>query len=322
MTKNKLLSVVIIILLIRPILAREALGGTIFELPPAVTVQNTNPTLGEIVKLTSTTESPKKIAKALNQKIILGLEPADDKVLTKNLLERNLALVLNEFYIRGFDSVKVTRKGYIVPIKKLLTQTKHFLKLQLSPLAEEVIIKPVSDIPEVYINAQHYHLSFKRNSASQFLKRTCVWVTIKTNTSIKSVPIWFDVTLKQHAWVLSQSQQANSHFHHSQVTSQRIDIAKYPITKLVKNPQKLKHRYKRNLPTGTVLLTTHIEELPTVEKNAVIIAQVTHNGITIRTQVKALQDGNINQRIKLQSLSSGEFFYGIVANTNMIHVTN
>ncbi|MBU2711653.1 flagellar basal body P-ring formation chaperone FlgA [Zooshikella harenae] len=322
MLKNKLLSAIIINLLILPILSIEALGGTILELPPAVTVQDSNPVLGKIVKLISTTESPQKITKALNQKIILGLKPADYKVLTKTLLERNLTIVLNEFHIRGFDSVKVTREGYIVPVKKLLTQAKHFLNLQLAPLAEEVIIKAISDIPEVYINEQHYNLSFKRNSVSQFLKRTCVWITVKTKTNIRTVPIWFDVTLKQHAWILSQSQQANSHFHHSQVTSQLIDIAKYPITKLVKNPQKLKHRYKRNLPTGTVLLATHIEELPAVEKNAVVIAQATHNGITIKTQVKALQDGNINQRIKLQSLSSGEFFYGIVTNTNMIHVTN
>lgn len=322
MLKNTLLSAIIINLLILPILPISALGGTLFQLPPAVIVNESNPKLKSIVKLISTTESSTKIDKVLNQQIILGLKPAQYTVLTKSKLERNLALALKDFQIQSYDTVKVTRKGYSVTINELALQAKRFLHNQLVPLAEDIVIELVSDIPDVYVSEQNYTLSFKRNLDNQFLKRTCVWATIKTSKNSKTVPIWFSVTLKQHAWVLSQTQQANNHFHQSQVTRQIVDIANTPVAKLVKNPKLLKYRYKRSLPAGTVLLTTHLEELPAVEKNAVTLAKTTHSGITIKTYVKALQDGNINQRIKVQSLSSGENFYGIVINTNMIHVIN
>lgn len=79
-------------------------------------------------------------------------------------------------------------------------------------------------------------------------------------------------------------------------------------------------RLRTSVLAGTLLTTRLVEATALVRRGQTVTLAVTGGGVSIRMAGKALMDGALNQRIRVENLNSGRVVEGIVRSREMVEI--
>ncbi len=76
----------------------------------------------------------------------------------------------------------------------------------------------------------------------------------------------------------------------------------------------------RALPGGAVLTNQELEGAKAVQRGQSVTLVASMSGIAVRMAGRALSDGLINQRVKVENLSSGKIVEGIARSDQVVEI--
>ncbi len=198
----------------------------------------------------------------------------------------------------------------------LMTQSERITNVSVVPVSQlRRLSKPLKPNPIKVVP--------RKLDLTTLNARICVWVDLWYHASSSpqyALPFWFSVAAEGPVWAFNQTVYADR-----TVVEQHLMRKEVNLTALQGSPisdlSKLHHKkLVRRVTRGEILVDELMTERHTIEigKPARVVS---HSGsVTIESTAEALNNGEVGQRVQLQSYQSNRTFWGVVKEGGLIWV--
>ena len=151
-------------------------------------------------------------------------------------------------------------------------------------------------------------------------QRMSVWVDVDVDGELfQTVPIWFAVSVITPVRVANRYLQKSQPLDTGDWTFERRNIAGLPdkplLGELPKNPWLLGTVY-----SDSVLSVDSVAERPPVREGEIITVLASHGNVSVAVKGVALTNGNLSERVRVESPSSGKTYTAMVAGEGLARV--
>ncbi len=265
--------------------------------------------------------SDKNLNKWLKIKsVVVDLQPGQYQFFNKIQLRKLFSIPKNT-KLSGPRFVKIVRGGHQIEMTPLVDEAKALLKQHYG---KNIRLEPLAKIKPLELASREYHWQLSHQKKNGNIARLCVLAEVsygngkKAKTKRRTVPLWFKATLEKYVWILTTDVASKSHFSPVSVMLKQHNIANVQGRVLHELPNLNQQRFVAAYQQGAVLTTAMLEPIPPVEKGKPVRVTSISGRVIINAKAIALEDGKLQQQIKVQSLSSGETYLATVIGENTV----
>lgn len=177
----------------------------------------------------------------------------------------------------------------------------------------EVGVERVGEAAPLYTPAGDMALAARLSAAARLRSRMPVWVDVKIDDRVvHTVPVWFAVTAYADVAVANEDLPRHMPVTVAQVVYERRDIAGLAAAALVDElPER--HRAAKRIAAGDILVSGVLEPIPDVQKGQLITVHASHGRVALSVEARALADGNLDEPVLVESLTSHAAYRAIVS---------
>jgi flagellar basal body P-ring formation protein FlgA len=296
-----------------------AYASVTVTMPEQVTVESANFTLADLATLTGDDEG--KIRQLSQWRLGNSAAPGYSLTLTPELITMRLAssaIDLSDITWQIPSSIIVTTASQILSGSLLSDQVVAAVKQKLVGVDSEVKVQSVQDVT-LPVGAVDYKITFP--SGLRFVGLTMAMVPISVNQQhVTQTVVKLNITIYQSVVVTAHAFRQGEMINPADLVLERRNVG--PISSYYTDKAKaVGHVLTHAMAAGTVL-NDSVVAMPQVIHQGDIISLVAHNGaIEVATTGRALQNGCINQFIRVQNLQSKKILSGKVIDSHTVDVT-
>ncbi len=245
----------------------------------------------------------------LDSQPMLG-EILDKKHLMQWVMQKNGAF---KYQWLGKERIKIQSKLQTTDAD-LVAKAQQELMNALTPKYKKVELNALPMIPT------HIRHGVQQNALPLLLsypvaKRVCVWV----NNGAFVQPIWFDVAAWQEVLTAREPLAAQQLLDVHRLELKLVNVAGFKnpaLTTISKTPW-LRHP----LSAGQTLLSSDVDKVPAVLRGEMIKLAVHRNGVTVITEAKALEEGQLGELVHLQTAKSSKSLIAMITQAHHAEVS-
>jgi flagella basal body P-ring formation protein FlgA len=233
---------------------------------------------------------------------------------TKKVRAKELISTLKNY---GYKTVK-SKHQYIKFIKKSPIDTSRLESALYNYYKDnynEIDIQNIFVNPRTYIESlpKEYTVSMKKNS---FLKKDGV-ISIKTSSHKK---LFFNYTIDAvlDVYISKHKIKKDAELSLTNITKKRVVLEKFRAKPFQPNSS-TKSQAKHHISANKVITVRDVVELNLITRNSQVQITMNNNNINISFSAKALQNGKLNDIIKVQK-SNGKILRVKVTGKNMAEI--
>ncbi len=162
--------------------------------------------------------------------------------------------------------------------------------------------------------------TFRVPGSKRLNARVRVWADVLVDGKPdQTVPLWFAVAAYSSVAVARQTIPALTAVESSGILYERRDIAGLPgIVIAGEFPDR--HRTRRTVFAGEVILLESLQPVPHVREGDLVTVVARHGQVELSVDARALGDGNIDDEILVESLSSHATYSAVVSGERLARV--
>ncbi|MDH5228503.1 MAG: flagellar basal body P-ring formation chaperone FlgA [Gammaproteobacteria bacterium] len=263
--------------------------------------------LGQLVEVLTTDTSEKALLQQLmiSEAPLAGQSKTIARLQIQAQLEKANVLHNESIHWQGPLSVKVKTKATKLTRTTILKPAYDALYKTLSEEYSIVNINEKSLLKDLLIPDAPYDLRVRLAEPLNPHRRMCVWVDIHSQSVLyQSVPIWFEVKIKDWVYVARHDLDRGQHLSTQQFLLEQKDITLFP-EHLNKASLLEGNRLRLSVKQGDVLTRRSIEVLPAVSKGEKLKVMVSQGAVVIHADAEALSDGQVGDYIDVKNIRSG-----------------
>lgn len=177
----------------------------------------------------------------------------------------------------------------------------------------EVGIERVGEAAPLYTPAGDADLVARLSESARLRSRMPVWIDVKVDgRTVNTTPVWFAVAAYTHVAVANEDLSRHAPVTAAQVVYERRDIAGLAAAPLA-DVLPERHRATRKIAEGDIIVSTALEPIPQVQRGQFITVHARHGRVALSVEALALADGNLDEPVLVESLTSRVAYRAIVS---------
>jgi flagella basal body P-ring formation protein FlgA len=296
-------------------------GGVHAELQADALAEGRVITLGDVARLSGA--SPDALAALRRLQLAIAPQPGYSTHLTQREVQRLLREAgTQDVVVEGAKATTVMTAATPFEPERIVATAKNSLAAELHRDGQLIELTQSETLPPIRLPRGEVTLRPRPQTFEKPRSHMIAWVDILLDESFyRSVPVSFAVTAMQQVLV------ARSDLTKGQALScANVDLEQRNVAQLASAPEHgdcatLKHRLRRNLSAGDVLLSSELEAIPAVSEGDVVTLEVTEGAVVLESRALALTDGQVGQRIPVRATSSQEPVLAMVVAPGLVNVS-
>lgn len=315
---NRFYKICVVLFLDLLLMAGAAYASVTVTIPEQVTVEAANFTLANLATLTGDDED--KIRQLSQWRLGSSPAPGYSLTLTPELITMRLAssaIDLSDITWQVPSVITLTTAAQTLSGSLLSEQAVAAAKQKLVGVDSEVKVQSVQDVT-LPVGEVDYKITFP--SGLRFVGLTTALIPISVNhQQVTQTVVKLNVTIYQQIVVTTRAFRQGDVIGPADITLERRNVGHMSSYYTDKN-KAVSHVLTHAVAAGTVL-NDSIVVMPKVINQGDIVSLVARNGaIEVATTGRALQNGRINQFIRVQNLQSKKMLSGKVIDSHTVDV--
>ena len=221
----------------------------------------------------------------------------------------------------GSETVRVGTVGIAQSAAPIVEFATDALLKSLNQRFEHVDIELTSESSDVIVPAGRLELAVSGLDNVVPKKRFAVWVDLSVDGEhFQSLPIWFRVTVWADVVTAGHDLGRYDVLAASDLGTTSIDITTVGGMPILDPADVIGLRVLKPVAAGRVLVEGQAEPAPAIQQGQLIDVLASAGRILLRSKAIALADGDLDERIAVQSRSSGERYFATVVAPGHVQV--
>lgn len=222
--------------------------------------------------------------------------------------------------LRSGDRVRVISSGLERSIADGVAMAQNELERWLAMRYGNYFVSPAGS-DQAAIKAYEGEIGFAVRTGGQMTlsKRMRVLLDVFVDGEVfTTLPVWFSVSVIEPVWTLGEEVQADERVAMANLVRMDADVAGIRGRAFRGDLSEL--RFARFRPKGAILKEEDLDPMPAVTRGAPVQVIVNYGSVSLVVKGEALTDGNLDQRVSIKNLSSGESFFATVVGESRVRV--
>lgn len=228
-------------------------------------------------------------------------------------LEQALPGINKQVAWSGSETVRVSTVGVAQSATAIVEYARNALLQSLYRRFEHVDIELVNEPSDVILPAGQLQFAVSDLDNIAPTKRFAVWVDMSIDGEhFRSLPVWFRVTVLADVVTAGRDLERYEVLAQSDLGTSSVDITTISGKPVLDPAELVGLRVLKPVAAGRVLVDGLAEPAPPIQEGQVIDVVASAGRIMLRSKAIALADGELDERIAVQSRSSGERYFATV----------
>ena len=177
----------------------------------------------------------------------------------------------------------------------------------------EIGVKRIGKPSPFYTPVGDLDVATRLPESMRLRSRMSVWVDVTVDGErVQTLPVWFAVEAYTDVAVANEDLRPHTAVSPAHVVIERRNIADLIAAPIVDElPDE--HRTRHRIAAGDIIVATALEPIPQVQKGELITVLARHGSVALAVKARALVDGNLDDSIFVESLSSRAAYRAIVS---------
>lgn len=316
---NRFYRIGVVLLLDLLLMAAVAYASVTVSIPEQVTVESANLTLADLATLTGDDED--KIRQLSQWRLGSSPSPGHSLTLTPEIITMRLAssaIDLSDITWQIPSVITVTTASQILSGSLLSDQAVAAARQKLVGVDSEIKAQSVQDVT-LPVGAVDYKITFP--SGIRFVGLTTALIPISVNQQhVTQTVVKLNVTVYQSVVVTARAFQQGEMVNPADLVLERRNVG--PMSSYYTDKAKAVGHVLTHAMAAGAVINDSVLAMPQVIKQGDLVSLVARNGnIEVMTTGRALQNGSVNQFIRVQNLQSKKMLSGKVIDSHTVDVT-
>ncbi len=259
--------------------------------------------------------------------VLLGNSPAPGKSrkISRSFIVmrlKNSSVNTSQLVLEGSNYVTVKRKAYVVPVEQIKRAATEFIKKKYDLLDQKMIVEIKNLKNDIYLPGKNYKIAVSEtgragNKSNISLKMEFT-LEGKLNACFKK-NIVATALLEKEVVVSSRSTSPGKEFNSNNVELVKKNVALF--SSYCDSLDALKGKVSRSyIGAGQIIGADLLEQKMLIRKKDFVSATIRKGAMNVSLKLRAVEDGSLDDEIRLFNPLNREYYYGIVIGPDKVKV--